>query len=155
MIDVDRLWQKLGRKQARLEEVEEAYESLLETLAKVVSGEIDRSRVMVNLTDKTVIWAPEGMRPEVPATINGVPRCIVAPAEDATAATVDAQRQVIEKLTAELKDARRHPRCQICDWPLRKDGDGCSVGHCCYVPKEGTEEAEKIRKRRAEIEAEG
>lgn len=98
-------YERIGRLAHKCEQLEAGNVQLLDTLAKVVSGEIDRSRVMVNLTDKTVIWAPEGERPEVPATINGVPRCIVAPAQDATAATVDAQRQIIERLEKELRES--------------------------------------------------
>lgn len=86
----------------RAERAEAGYNSLLDTLGKVVSGDIDRSRVMVNLTDKNVVWAPEGMRPETPATINGVPLCIVA-GEDQKDATIECQRQVIEKLTAQIE----------------------------------------------------
>lgn len=75
------LYEKVGRQQAAIEQKDAANGQLLDVLAKIVSGEIDRSRVMVNLTDKSVTWAPEGFRPELPATINGVPVCVVAPAE--------------------------------------------------------------------------
>lgn len=76
------LFEKIGRLQVELENVKQAFENLLGATAKIVSGEIDRSRVMVNLTAKSIAWAPEGFRPEVPATINGEPRCVVAPVEE-------------------------------------------------------------------------
>lgn len=96
-------YERIGRLVHKCEHLESAFTSMLDTLAKVVSGEIDRSRVMVNLTEKSVMWSPEGERPSLPATINGVPVCVVAP-EDATA---DVQRQIIEKLTAELDECKR------------------------------------------------
>ena len=73
--------ERYGRLTVKCEKAEEGYTQLLNLLAKVVSGEIDRSRVMVNLTDRTCIFAPEGFRPELPATINGLPVCVVAPTE--------------------------------------------------------------------------
>ena len=63
----------------RLEEQDAEYSRILDLLAKVVSGEIDRSRVMVNLTDRTWSFANPGERPAMPATINGLPVCVVAP----------------------------------------------------------------------------
>ncbi len=98
------LYERLGRMLEQCERNERGFNSLLDTLGKVVSGEIDRSRVMVNLTDKAVSWAAAGERPMLPATINGVPVCVVAKEDDAT---VDMQRQVIEKLTAEINEMKR------------------------------------------------
>lgn len=97
-------YERIGRLSHRVEQAEAAFNAVLDTLAKVVSGEICRSRVMVDLTNRGVTWAPEGMRPETPATINGLPKCVVAPADDATQATVDMQRAAIEKLEADLKE---------------------------------------------------
>lgn len=76
-----KLYETLGRKQAQLEAQDAAYNALLNLLASVVIGEIDRSRIMVNLTDRNWIATGPGERPALPATINGLPVCIVAPAE--------------------------------------------------------------------------
>lgn len=73
------LFEQIGRLLHRAEAAERGYGQLIDLMAKVVSGEIDRSRMLVNLTAKSVIFAPEGFRPEMPATINGVPVCVVAP----------------------------------------------------------------------------
>ncbi len=56
------LYERLGRMLEQCERNERGFNSLLDTLGKVVSGEIDRSRVMVNLTDKAVTWAAAGER---------------------------------------------------------------------------------------------
>ncbi len=76
---MDELYAMVGRKQATIETQDAAYTAILRQLAGVVSGEIDRSRVLVNLTDRTWIVCPEGERPAMPATINGLPVCVVAP----------------------------------------------------------------------------
>lgn len=70
---------KIGRQHLLLEKQDEAYGQLLQLLAQVVRGDVDRSRVMVNLTAKGWMVAPEGFRPDLPATINGLPFCVVAP----------------------------------------------------------------------------
>lgn len=75
-----KLYEQLGRKQERIEDQDAAYGALLDLLAKVVTGEIDRSRVLVNLTDRSWSYAPPGQRPPLPATINGLPQVAVAPA---------------------------------------------------------------------------
>lgn len=75
------LYEKLGRQQTRLEQQDEAYTLLLQRFAGVVSGELDRSRVLVNLTDRTWTVSEPGTRPATPPTINGLPLCVVAPVE--------------------------------------------------------------------------
>ena len=76
---IDELHRLVGRKQAELENLRKKYEIIYEILAKVVSGELDRSRVLVNLTELNCTWCAIGERPALPATINGLPRCVVAP----------------------------------------------------------------------------
>ncbi len=75
-----KLYEQLGRKQERVEELDAAYTALLGLLANVVSGEIDRSRVLVNLTDRQWAVSEAGTTPSTPSTINGLPRVVVAPA---------------------------------------------------------------------------
>ncbi len=106
-------FESIGREHVKAVMFESAHARVLDALAKVVSGEIDRSRVMVNLTDKSAIWAPEGFRPEMPATINGLPVCVVA-GEDKAAATIEVQRQIIEKLEAEIKQFKASTVCPHC-----------------------------------------
>ena len=78
---MEQVLQTLGRKQMQLEELDAGYTRLLNVLAGVVSGEIDRQRVLVNLTERKWEVAEEGQRPGVPATLNGFPQVVVAPEE--------------------------------------------------------------------------
>ena len=78
---MEKLFELLGRKQAQLEQLDGEYTKLTSLLAQVVKGEVARSRVLVNLTDRTWMLVPEGTRPAMPATINGLPECVVAPNE--------------------------------------------------------------------------
>jgi hypothetical protein len=72
---------KIGRQQIDHEKLDYQYGQLLSLLAGVVSGEIARSRVLVNLTDRTWLFTNPGESPPLPATINGLPVVIVAPPE--------------------------------------------------------------------------
>ena len=76
-----RLYEMIGRLQLRTEQQDAAYGTLVDLLAKVVSGEIDRSRVLVNLTDRKWEYVEPGCRPGMPAQINGLPECVTAPDE--------------------------------------------------------------------------
>ncbi len=80
-----KLYEKLGRQQETIEDLNEAYTALLNLLANVVGGQVARSRLLVNLTNRSWELAPEGQRPGMPATINGQPVCVVAPDEPAPA----------------------------------------------------------------------
>jgi len=79
----DKLYADLGKKQERIEQLDAAYNALLGLLAGVVAGNIDRSRVLVNLTDRSWSLSAAGERPGLPATINGLPECVVAPPDAA------------------------------------------------------------------------
>ena len=70
---------KVGLQHIKLEQQDEAYRKLLNVLAGVVSGVIAASRVLINVTEKTWLVTAEGERPGMPATINGLPLCVVAP----------------------------------------------------------------------------
>ena len=78
----DKIYEALGRKQAIIEAQDLAYSRLLDLAACLVSGDIPRSRVLVDVTNRTWTLAPKGEKPCMPATINGLPRCIVAPEEE-------------------------------------------------------------------------
>lgn len=73
------LFEKVGRLQASLDELNQNYDQLLGTLAQVVVGEMDVGRVMVDLTNRGYSWGPPGASPVMPPTINGLPRIVVAP----------------------------------------------------------------------------
>ena len=73
------LYGKIGQLQCANDTMKANYSRLIRVVSEIVSGECDDSRVLVNLTDETVMWAPVGERPAMPATINGVPECVVAP----------------------------------------------------------------------------
>lgn len=70
---------RIGRMTIQSEKQDQAYTDLLQRLAMVVSGEVDRSRVMVNLTDRTWAISAPGTTPATPATINGLPVIVMAP----------------------------------------------------------------------------
>ncbi len=82
------LYAKIGRMQVQAELQNAAYDQLLQLLAGVVGGTIHPERVLVNLTARGWTLAPEGFSPEIPATINGLPVCVVWPGPDAPAAPV-------------------------------------------------------------------
>ncbi len=73
------LHERLGRKQEQLECLDEQYTLLLQLLAGVVSGEITRDRVSVNLTNRTWELFPEGHRPEPAPLLNGRLACHAIP----------------------------------------------------------------------------
>ncbi len=76
------LYAKIGRMQVLLETQDAAYTQLLGVLAGVVGGDIHPSRVLVNLTNRGWTLAPDGFSPEIPATVNGLPKCVVWPGPD-------------------------------------------------------------------------
>ena len=73
------LYAKIGQLQMALEQREAASMQMLQWFAAVLKGELELSRVMINLTEGKIIVSPEHMRPAMPATINGLPVCVVAP----------------------------------------------------------------------------
>lgn len=103
-----KLYEKIGRQHLQIEEQDAAYTNLLNLLAGIVSGEIDTSRVMVNLTSRMWQVSAEGDRPVLPATINGLPVCVVAPNEQA-----DEQAQIVEFLRGEVARLKG-AACQPC-----------------------------------------
>lgn len=81
MNELELAYAALGRKQCVIESQDAAYGNLLAILAGVISGEISRDRLLLNMTARTWHLAAPGERPAMPATINGLPVCIIAPAE--------------------------------------------------------------------------
>lgn len=77
----ERLYAKIGRQAERIEDLDAAYDHLLALFARVITGEVARSRVLLNLTERTWTLAPEGRSPAGPATINGLPRCVLGAPE--------------------------------------------------------------------------
>ena len=77
-MDPEKLYAKIGRQQILIEAQDEAYNALQNLLCGILTGAIAPSRVMVNRTDRTWTVAPEGQRPPMPATINGMPVCVTA-----------------------------------------------------------------------------
>lgn len=75
----NQLLETLGRKQLQIESQDAAYTNLLNLLAGVVTGQIDPARILINVTDRTWTVAKDGERPSMPAQINGLPLCVVAP----------------------------------------------------------------------------
>ena len=76
---MDQLYAKIGRQQVESERLNAEYDALLKLLGDVVTGAIERSRVLVNLTGRSWALSPPGQQPAMPATINGLPVCVVAP----------------------------------------------------------------------------
>jgi len=102
MSEIEKLQIAVGRKQVALEELQAQTLNLLQTLADVVSGKTARSRVIVNLTAHSWDIAPEGQRPCMPATINGVPICVIAP-DDPVQNALDAIAQRNAKEPGEIE----------------------------------------------------
>lgn len=75
---MNELYAKIGQQHLEIEDRKVCYTKLLTLFSQVVSGEVDRSRVMVNLTTQQYAVSPVGERPAMPATINGHPVCVVA-----------------------------------------------------------------------------
>lgn len=75
----EKLLARMARQMLEIERLNGCYDHCARTLADVVSGKMERSRVVVNLTDRTYMIAPEGECPPMPATINGLPVCVTAP----------------------------------------------------------------------------
>ncbi len=73
------MYEMLGRKQAALEEQDVNYTQLLNLTAGLVRGDVDPGRVLINLTARSWSLCPPGERQGLPATINGLPVCVVAP----------------------------------------------------------------------------
>ena len=89
------LFDTIGRKQVEIETLNANYDFVLGTLAGVISGKVAASRVLVNLTDRSMTVSPEGQSPGLPAVINGLPVVVVAPpapeaAPDAAAMALQA-----------------------------------------------------------------
>jgi hypothetical protein len=77
----DEAFARIGRQAVQIEQLGGAYGTLLDLLAKVVRGDIDRSRILVNLTDRTWAYCEAGATPALPAQINGLPVCVVGSPE--------------------------------------------------------------------------
>ncbi len=81
-MDETKLYEAMGRKQATIEAQDAAYGKLLELLAMVVSGAVELNRIAVNLTDRSWELASPGAKPNMPATINGLPVVVTAPEQN-------------------------------------------------------------------------
>jgi hypothetical protein len=75
------LYEKIGRTQTAYDALDAEYTKLIQVLAQVVQGGIARSRVLVDLTNRRFEVAAPEQSPSLPATINGLPVCVVAPLE--------------------------------------------------------------------------
>lgn len=73
------LHEVIGQKEVALLLAEANYTAALQCLADVISGRLEPSRVIVNLTERSFFWVAPGERPVLPATVNGLPVCVVAP----------------------------------------------------------------------------
>lgn len=78
-----KLLARIGQLNEELDGLRQRFKTVVSVFAEVVSGECDISRIMVNKTDLTVVWAPPGERPSLPPTTNGLPVCVVAPEKPA------------------------------------------------------------------------
>lgn len=102
----DQLYAVLGRKQLQLEEQDRSYTALLNLLVGVLCGDIEPSRVLVNLTDRTWRVSEPGTSPGMPATINGLPRCIVGQSGPDLAAVIEKLKnnaEISEQITSAVQ----------------------------------------------------
>lgn len=107
MNPIDTLYAKLGRQQDLIENQQTAYAALLSLTADLLAEQIDPKRVMLNLTEKGWTVAPEGQRSPLPATINGLPVCVVAPSE--------GRAEKLDDLCAVLQIEVARLQCQLAE----------------------------------------
>lgn len=94
---LNELYAKVGRQHVQLEKQDAAFTQVLSLAAGLVNGEIDRSRVLINLTDRAWMVVPAGERPPMPATVNGLPRCVVAPETAAPEPIADVAPELLAR----------------------------------------------------------
>ena len=104
----------IGEQYLTIEDRKRQYQQLLGVLAAVVKGELEVSRLFINLTDQTWSFCEQGQRPALPATINGLPVCVVAP-EEGRPAMVDAQTEIIKGFEAKVKELMAAKCCPVCN----------------------------------------
>lgn len=80
MATIESLERAVGQKQMAFEEAQVAYTELFKRFFLVLTGEIDPSRVKLDLTNMTWEVAPPGFSPMVPPQINGVPVYVIGKA---------------------------------------------------------------------------
>ena len=76
------MYEKIGRLQSALEEENARYNQTLGLFAGVLSGDIAPERVMIDLTNRIWTCAALGQSPPMPATVNGIPHCIIGKATE-------------------------------------------------------------------------
>ncbi len=91
----EKLLARLARQMIDIEERKEKFGQLINVLANVLKGEVDPSRVLVNLTDQSCFVCAEGESQSMPGTINGLPVCVVGK---------QAAKVVDEETLAKLKE---------------------------------------------------
>lgn len=98
----------IGEQHLEIKDLKARYRQLLHVLAQVVSGEMERSRLLVNLTDESCLWSPAGESPGMPCTINGLPQCVVAPPDpkDEQIAVLTLQIEGLKAANLALREAK-------------------------------------------------
>lgn len=94
----EQFYAELGRLNWTIRQKDAAFAAALTLIARMLTGEVNPSRVAVNLTDGTVSVTEEGMRASAPPQINGVPQVVVAPYPS----EVERLRTRIRELEAEV-----------------------------------------------------
>lgn len=77
MNELELAYAEIGRNKVTIDRLNADYNKLLSALGSVASGEVARSRVLVNLTERSWLFTPAGETPAMPTTINGLPICLV------------------------------------------------------------------------------
>jgi hypothetical protein len=108
------LYEKIGQQLVELEDRKRCYSNLLALLAQVVQGYIDPARIMINLTEQQWLCAAEGERPATPATLNGLPICVVAPEPPAAEGEDHGRDQLINSLEGRIESLEEQlDRCRV------------------------------------------
>ncbi len=92
------LYEKLGRLQEQIEQKDIAFNAVLYFVAKMLTGEIELSRIRVDLTNRVVSCSERGQAPALPMQLNGLPECVV----QKTPTEADVLRDRVRQLEAEL-----------------------------------------------------
>ena len=91
-VTAQELFAKIGEQHLAIEDKDKFIGGLLGVFAGVLKGEIEPSRVMLNLTSRSWIVAPEHLSPGMPATVNGLPECVVGKPWEAIPETTESTK---------------------------------------------------------------
>jgi hypothetical protein len=78
-MEAEKLLAEIGRLTMENKALRDDRATILKIFSEVLTGECEITRIMIDLTNQKLVWAPPGLQPALPSTINGIPQCVVAP----------------------------------------------------------------------------